>query len=603
MTIPTPFLQVVVAGAASWAVALLVTPLVRWLAVAVGCVARPSHDRWGRRAIARLGGLPIAAAFLVAAGWGAWQDPRLLGLFLAGCLMLLTGLVDDCRTIHPYSKLIAQIVAGCLVVLAQVRVEVPLLPWVAIPLTIGWLVLVMNAFNLMDNMDGLSAGIGVIAAGICAWHAVQTGQWLMAKVLASLLGATAGFLRYNLPPAKIYMGDTGSQVLGLGLGSLALMGAMGHSSHLLGILALPTLLLAVPIFDTCFVTLQRLVHGRHPFQGGTDHLSHRLGVLGLSTRQIVFVLYGLSAAFGVASVALTGQHPLVIIGVWLLAVGVCVLAGAYLARVRVYTGPAPVPMGPRSTVIETMLLHKRRLLEVCVDFALICASYVMAHALRFEGSISADLQALILQSLPWVIAIKMAAFFGGGLYRGVWRYTSVADLVTIFRAVVLGSACSALILLYLWRFQGYSRAVFIIDGLLLFVLVGGARVMERVLNEWIRATVPGAIPTLVVGAGDGGELFLRCCRQGTVGLRRVVGFLDDDPAKRWARIHGVPVLGSRGDLGRIVQAFGVRVIVVAMRHPPRELLQQIQGYCEENGLTWQHHQAAVSDASAAISGE
>ena len=578
--------HIFLAGFSAWLFSLFLTPLVRKLAVAVGCVARPSHDRWGHRVVARFGGIPIALAFLVTVGWGTFRDPRLVGLLQGGIAMLIVGLVDDLRPLHPYSKLVAQIVAGCLVVWFDVQPGIGI-PWLTIPLSIAWLVLIMNAFNLMDNMDGLSAGIGVIGAALCTWHAIQADQEFIAIISASLMGATLGFLWYNLPPAKIFMGDTGSQVLGLGLGTIALMGTATHSTRLLGVLALPTLLLAVPIFDTVFVTFQRILHGRHPFQGGTDHVSHRLGILGLTTRQVVFTLYALSAGLGALSVFLSSQSPLVITGAWLLAAGLLLLVGAYLSRVRVYTAPPILPVKSQVTWIDTMLLHKRRIMEVCVDFALICASYVTAFALRFEANITGDLELLILKSLPWIIAIQLSCFFIYGLYRGMRRYTSLPDLVDIFRAVTVGSVSSALIVLYLWRFEGYSRAVFIIDGLLLLVTISGARVAERLLNEWITASVPHSTPTLIVGAGDTGELLLRHLKQHSPPKYRVVGFVDDELARSGARIHGIPVLGSRQDLGRIVQQHQVRQIFIAMRQPPENLIQQIQGYCEENGLSWE----------------
>ena len=564
---------------------LVTTPLVRKFALSIGCVSHPTRDRWGRRVIPRLGGLPIGLAFLAATGWGITQDHRMVGLFFAALLMFITGLIDDLKRLHPYTKLIAQIIASCWVVLQEIHVSTAI-PWLTIPITILWLVLVMNAFNLMDNMDGLSAGVGVIAASFCIWHALQTQQWVVAFLLAGLCGATLGFLRYNFPPAKIFMGDTGSQVLGLGLGSLALLGTWHQSTRLAGIAAFPTLLLTVPIFDTCFVTVQRLLHGRHPFQGGTDHLSHRLGILGLSTRQVVLTLYLVSATFGVLSLFLPIQNPMMVAGVSLLAIGLLLVVGGYFAKVRVYTGVSDSTDGRQVTLIETMLMYKRRLMEVGVDFSLICASYVIAHALRFEATLGPFLQGLILRSLPWIIAVKMTCFFLCGLYRGVWRYISLSDLVNILRAVVASSILSALVVLYLWRFEGYSRAVFVIDGLLLFVAISGARLIEPLLNEWITASIQGAVPVLIVGAGDTGELLLQQLKLEKRGTRRVIGFLDDDRAKQGDRIHGIPIMGTRHELGRMVQEFRVREVFIAIPHPPADLVQMIRSYCEENGLAW-----------------
>ncbi len=583
----SPLEQVLLVGLGAWFVSLLLTPQIRKFAVNIGSVSKPANDRWGRRAIGRLGGLAIAAGFLATMASLIHQDARFIGLFIATTLMLATGAWDDVKRLEPFTKLVLQIIAGCLVMLSGIQFPIETFPWLSTPITIGWLVLIMNAFNLMDNMDGLAGGIGVIAAFFCTWHAVQAGVWSTALLSASLAGATLGFLRYNLPPAKIFMGDSGSQVLGLGLGALTLMGSTHPSTHLLSILGLPTLLLAVPIFDTIFVTISRVIHGRHPFQGGTDHLSHRLGILGLTTRQVVFTLYGISAAFGLLSVVLANQNALAIAGVWLLSAGLLLVGGVYLSRVRVYTGAKTLETEPKITFIDTMLMHKRRIAEVIIDFLLICASYVMAHALRFEANLTPDLVGLILKSLPLIILIKMLCFFVCGLYKGLWRYTSLPDLVNTFRAVTLGSVFSALSILFLWRFEGYSRAVFVIDSLLLFVTISGARVAERLLDEWINASIRTAVPVLIVGAGDTGEMLLRQLKQTAQGKRRIVGFLDDDRAMHGRRIHGIPIFGSREELGRVVQEFGIREILIAIPRPPANLLQQIQAYCEENGITWQ----------------
>lgn len=583
----SPLTQTLLAGGAACLLSTAVTPLIRRFAVGAGCVSRPAGDRWGRRVVPRLGGIPIGLVFLACVAWAAFSDLRMIGLLLAGALILVTGLVDDFKRIHPNSKLIAQILAGCIVVLSGIQADLPN-SWLAVPLTIGWLVLVMNAFNLMDNMDGLSAGIGAIAAFFCAWQALQTGQQQVAILAGALAGATLGFLRYNLPPARIFMGDTGSQVLGLGLGTLALLQTWHHGARLLGMLALPTLLLAVPIFDTLFVMIERLMHGRHPFQGGTDHVSHRLGVLGLSPRQVVFTLCALAAAFGALSIALAGQAPLAITGALLLALGGLLLLGAYLAKVRVYAGPLPSDpaVAARTTWIDTMLMHKRRILEVLVDFAFVCGCYVLAHFLRFEGYLSPDLEELLLKSLPWVIVVKMSCFFACGLYRGVWRYMGVPELVDILRAIVLGSVLSALAVLYLWRFEGYSRAVFIIDGTLLFLAVSGARLAEPMLNEWINSSVQRTRQVLIIGAGDTGELLLQQFKLDRQGRRRVAAFLDDDPLKQGNRIHGIPIAGSRRELGRVVQEMEIQEVFIAIRRPPEDLVRQVQSYCEENGLLW-----------------
>ncbi|MBI3010642.1 MAG: hypothetical protein HYY57_06650 [Candidatus Omnitrophica bacterium] len=587
------FSRVGFAGLTAFFLTLLVTPIVRRIAVLSGCVDRPAHDRWGRRAIARLGGVGMFLTFLVSALLWLPIDRSMISFLIGLALVFLLGFIDDLRRIPPYTKLIGQLLIGCVMVFNGINITLIPMVWLAIPLSILWFVLVMNAFNLLDNMDGLAAGVAGIASGFCLWHAVNSQQWTVAILAAIVSGSCLGFLRYNFPPAKIFMGDSGSHLLGLSLAALALMGSWHHSTQLLSILTVPTLVLALPIFDTCFVTIQRLMHRQHPFSGGTDHVSHRLAVLGLSARQTVTVLYVVSAGLGLLSVVSTQMKPLAVMALWLSVITALLLIGRYLAQVEVYrleppvgsplTGSDAIPQ--KATLIETMLMHKRRLLEVLVDFLLICSVYVFAHLLRFEGSWDKDLQKLVIQSLPLILFVKLSCFAACGLYRGLWRYVGLSDIVTVFKATSLGSISSALALLYLWRFEGYSRAVFIIDGMLTFLAVGGSRVIERLLNEWISGA-SAQINTLIIGAGDTGAAVLRSIKCGGMNKRRVVGFLDDSPMKHGESILGVFVLGNRKMLPELVDAYHLQEILVAIADPPADLLEEVRACCQPRGLSW-----------------
>ncbi len=596
------FGRVLAAGATALGVTFVLTPLVRSFAVRFGWISKPVEDRWGKRIIARLGGVAMFLGFIGSAALWLPVTKPLVGFFLGACLVFLLGLMDDLRRMPPYTKLLGQLIIGCAMVISGIRIELFQWPWIAIPLSVLWFVLLMNALNLLDNMDGLAAGVGAIGAGFCLVHAVVSNQWTTATLAAIVTGICLGFLRYNFPPAKIFMGDSGSHLIGLSLAALALLGSWYHSTHVISVLAIPTLILAVPIFDTCFVTVQRLANRQHPFTGGTDHVSHRLAILGLSTRQTVTVLYGLSLGFGLLSLVSITLKPLPALALWLSVLTGLVLVGRYLSRVNVYrlepqaAEPVLSPSGSTGTFIETMLLHKRRLVEILVDFCLIGSVYVFAHLLRFEGVLSGDLQRLIVQSLPIILLIKISCFASCGLYRGIWRYLGLWDIVMMFRAVSFGSILSALALLYLWRFQGYSRAVLIIDWMLSFLAIGGSRIVERLLDEWIGAAAERGVPVLLIGAGDTGQLVARYLKYETRPTRRVVAILDDDIRTHGSRIHGCQVLGGRGKLANSLEAYGIREVLIAMSDPPGELLQCIQQQCEPRGVTWKVVTAGVIDA-------
>lgn len=594
--------RVGLAGLTALLITLLLTPFVRLTAVRFGWIVKPAESRWGRRVIARLGGVAMFLGFVTTVVlWVPWE-PSVWALLGGVSLVFLVGLVDDFHRIPPYAKLMAQLLIGCGVVVGGIRLALVPWAWASIPLSVLWFVFVMNAFNLLDNMDGLAAGVGAIAAGFCMLHAALTGQWMVATLAGIVSGVCLGFLRYNFPPAKIFMGDSGSHLLGLSLATVVLMESQPHSTQLLSILAVPALVLAVPIFDTCFVTVQRLLHRLHPFTGGIDHVSHRLAILGLSPRQTVIALYGASTALGFLSVLSTRLKPLPAIAVWLFVLTGLILCGRYLARVNVYRlQPAETPAAgvadPPVTRIDTMLLHKRRLVEILVDFGIVSSVYMFAHLLRFEGALAPHIQSLMVRSLPVILVSKLLCFTGYGLYRRVWRYPDLSDLLAVFKAVSLGSILSSIILLYLWRFEGYSRAVLIIDWMLCFLAIGGSRVVERLLDEWISAASnQKSVPVLILGAGETGERVLRSLGHQERGTRRVVGFLDDDWRKQGNQLHQVRILGTRARLAAALAEYDVREVLIAISDPPGDLLQHVQRCCEPRGVGWKVVTAGVTDA-------
>jgi len=225
-----------------------------------------------------------------------------------------------------------------------------------------------------------------------------------------------------------------------------------------------------------------------------------------------------------------------------------------------------------------------------VDAVLVAAAYIMAHWLRFEGGISPSDWVKIRYALPCLVPLKLVCFFGFGLYRGMWRYTSLADLRNILGAVSLASAVIVFFILYQYRFEGYSRSVYVIDWGLTFMFVSGVRVFIRILSgsqivsSLARKDPLGDLPLkrlLIVGAGDAGEKVLREIYETQWHRFRPAGFLDDDPGKRGKTIHGIPVLGGLDDIGRVKVGFDE--ILIAMPSVRGEVMRRIVSLCEETG--------------------
>src|SRR3954467_9526016 len=284
---------------------LVLTPLCRAFAQRFDFVAKPKDDRWHKRPTALFGGVAIAVPALA---FGLLVGPDTLLWELLGCGFLIAafGLVDDVMSLKASTKLIAQITVASALLFFGLRLH-----WTGSlvgdsMLTLFWIVGITNAFNLLDNMDGLCAGIALIAGTFLLIDLVGNPALAgPALYLAGLLGATAGFLVYNVYPASIFMGDTGSLLLGLNLAAVSLVAngadAQGRSG-LLSVVAAPVLPLLVPIFDTTLVTALRVLSGRSPSQGGRDHSSHRLVAVGLSEPRAVATLWMLAAAGGMISI-------------------------------------------------------------------------------------------------------------------------------------------------------------------------------------------------------------------------------------------------------------------------------------------------------------
>lgn len=290
---------------------VLGTPLVRRLALHVGVVDAPNARKIHAAPVPLLGGAAIYAAFmigLIALGDRAFIR-ELVGILLGATLVSLFGLADDHWGLHAYLKLGGQVVAGIVMILGGTQVYLfPNHPWVNWAITLFWVVGMTNALNLLDNMDGLSGGVTTVAAAFFLLLAAMSGQILVGAMAAALIGACIGFLRYNLNPATIFMGDTGSLFLGFLLAALGIK--LRFPSNVPWITWLvPVCVLAVPIFDTTLVFVSRLRRGRNPLTTpGKDHLSHRLVALGLTRREAVLTCYLIGGACGMVAIYIAQAH-------------------------------------------------------------------------------------------------------------------------------------------------------------------------------------------------------------------------------------------------------------------------------------------------------
>jgi len=589
--------RTLLAVAASFCLALILTPLVRMIARRAGFVAVPKTDRWHKKPTAMLGGVAIWLSVVITSLVFSLHITYGKVILLASTFLFIVGLVDDVLHAKPYQKLIGQILGAAFVVYYGLT-----LPWtgsvfVNMALAIFWLIGITNAINLLDNMDGLASGIAVIAAGFLSLSFVNSGQFAEALILLIFAGALLGFLVYNSNPASIFMGDCGSMFVGFFLASSALMNVSGgRSRSLLPVLAVPILVLFIPIFDTTLVTVLRKLSGRAASQGGRDHTSHRLVALGMSERHAVWMLYGFAALSGLLAIIVQRAR----LDVSLAAIAgftiLLTLIGVYLAGVKVYD-ESEEEMALKEKPLYAFLVdvsYKRRIFEVLLDVVLIILSYWASYAINFPPASGA--WQLFIRTLPVLVFMKMSVFLVMGVYRGLWRYTSMSDLIVFAKAVVLSSVASLLLILFAFRFEGYSRKVFVMDAVLMFLFLAGSRMAFRLFRQIVPAVgKDDGRRVLIYGAGDAGELLLRELRNNRDLQLAPVGFLDDDPAKSGKVIHGLRVFGGNGDLGTVCSQHEIDEVVISSMKMTKERVEEVLRTCSERRITVKRMRITMED--------
>jgi UDP-GlcNAc:undecaprenyl-phosphate/decaprenyl-phosphate GlcNAc-1-phosphate transferase len=584
----------------SFILAFALTPLVRKIAFATGQTAVPKDTRWHKKETALLGGVAICLSSLSVwfftvglFGWQAFGVPYLPVICCAFGMFLL-GLADDIISMAPQHKLAAQLIISSIVVFFGFRLNWTTSMTMNLFFSMIWVVGITNAFNLLDNMDGLSAGIAFIAgAFVFLTHFLkpETSNAAGFVLITSsiYLGSVLGFLVYNFNPASIFMGDAGSLFIGFMIACLTMISGgnqvgMGGVRHLLSIIAIPIFIVFVPILDTGFVSLMRKLFRRPISQGGKDHASHRMVAIGLSERKAVIILYGFAFASGIIALSLNylsfGMTAVLIV-FYLLFVA---FFWVYLGRVKVYPGESILSQGASHalTPILVEITYKRRLFEVFLDFVLISVAYYTSYLLRFEGHINGNFD-FFLRSLPIVLASQVLAFYMLGVYRGVWERTSVRDLIGYLKAITAGTILSILIILFIYRFQSFSRAVFVIYWGLMVILVSLSRLSFRLLDEGIRLRSLTGEKTLIYGAGIGGQLTLREIENNHALGLELVGFLDDNPRLHGRNIQGYPVFGGESSLEAIIRRHSIRKIIVSFKAKGEEKAKDIEALCANLG--------------------
>ncbi|MCI8539403.1 MAG: undecaprenyl/decaprenyl-phosphate alpha-N-acetylglucosaminyl 1-phosphate transferase [Oscillospiraceae bacterium] len=342
---PTELQVVALVGAAvlvAFLVAVVTTPVVKSFAFKLGAIDVPKDNRRMHKVpIPRMGGLAIFLGFFISMLIFVELTPQIRSMLLGAVIIVVLGILDDIYALPALPKLIVQIVAALVAVLGGNQIVVLSNPnifssnpyWelgiLSIPFSVLWIVAITNAVNLIDGLDGLACGVATISSLTMLVIALAVIEGEVAVMMGALAGACIGFLPYNMNPAKIFMGDTGSTFLGFVLATVSIQGLFKFATIIS--FAVPFLILGLPIFDTCFAFLRRIAHGQSPMHADRGHVHHRLIDMGLSQKQTVAVLYVISAILGICAVVITTSGEMRAMMLFLaLCVVSCVAAKLFL---------------------------------------------------------------------------------------------------------------------------------------------------------------------------------------------------------------------------------------------------------------------------------
>jgi UDP-GlcNAc:undecaprenyl-phosphate GlcNAc-1-phosphate transferase len=571
---------VLLAPAAALVLAALSVPFVRRLAWRLEWIAKPTIDRWHKTPVALLGGVVVTLVFCAVVGF--FGAPIWL---LAGALILCAlGLLDDIVSLPPRTKLLCEIP---LAIIAALAVKVPVfLPWGLQQASLAfWILTAINAFNLIDGLDGLAAGLGIIATLAVAVIALAHHAPHEAMMALALGGAFGGFLLYNFPPASIYLGDAGSLPGGFLLGVLCLNAVKFGGESKLAILATPALLLAVPIIDTSIVTVTRLAHGRAISNRGLDHCHHRIHNLGLSQKRVAFALWTLGALGAAWAVFISLAWKPMIVTVLPLCALMFATVGLFLANLSFEHEPPGRVYGavPRLGRLILSLTYQRRVVEFALDFLVISAAYYGALLLDRDCKVSWPVVSHFSRGLPLTCLAAYIAFMVTGTYQHMWRYASIEAALRLAFAAVLAGGLTFGLLLTVGIWIPFSMvALFII---LLANLLVSTRLSFRIFKTLLTYFSAPVRRVLVVGAGWAGDSAAReLLRDGRQRLS-LVGFLDDDVFKHSKMVRGHRVLGAVGDIARVHLQTGFNEILIAQDETVDSDVEKLQAFAADHDVS------------------
>jgi UDP-GlcNAc:undecaprenyl-phosphate GlcNAc-1-phosphate transferase len=580
-------------------ISYLLAPLAGRFGIRVGAVDLPGPRKVHQRPIPRSGGLAVIAAVSIVAAAAylivpavRWPMTRhlALGVGLGLLPILVVSIWDDIKPLRSGPKFLAHVLGATIAVVCGVSLNGDIhlfghtiaIGMLAGPLSVLWIVGATNAFNIVDGLDGLSAGLALIAAISLSCVFLIAGVPGAAAGVLVVAGALAGFLPHNTYPARMFLGDTGAASIGFCLAAFALRGGATLSAGFATIL--PVFVLGLPIAETFISMARRLLRklgekdAGGVFEADGNHMHHRLLGLGIDHPRVVFILYAAGmvlASAALVSMLMTGREAAML-------VVALMLAGVFGVKRLDYDEFALIRNGTAMRVYEVPVFNKS-MFVVFFDLLLIVAATCCALGLKTDSWEFATMRAPAMAMSAVLAPVTVMIFSWMGLYRGNWRLAGVEDFVRLC-AGVLGATLVAFIVRATFAPASTSISVFVIYALVKVGFAIGSRGSYQILDASRRRARAEGAPALIYGAGRKGASALRELLADVAAPLRPVGFIDDDLGKSGKVINGVPVVGSGRTLEKAIRRFAAGAVVVASDALPASRVAQIGELCERMGI-------------------
>lgn len=574
-------------------IAYALTPAVSRLAHRVGAIDLPGPRKIHQTPIPRLGGLAVVPAILLTLAAlpllplpgipelrpGLWMafTTGLLPIFVVSCW-------DDIRPVRPLTKLAGQLLGALIAVVAGLRLDesvqlfgraIPL-DGLAVPLSVLWIIGVTNAFNLVDGLDGLSAGLGLISAASLGAVALLTPNRELAVLAFVILGALAGFIPYNIHPARVFLGDCGATAAGYCLACLALMGSATLSAGMA--VLVPVVVMGVPVADTVLSIVRRAIRALQRrtmpeiFKADSEHIHHRLVQMGLTYRRAVVILYGAgvsAAGIAIASLFVTAGNAALLLAT--------LIGAGFIGVSRLgYDEFAVLRRGIILRVYDSAVIRSGHF-RVFVDIGFVMLAFYGAVALKYDDWDLRRNRELLLNTLAILLPVNVISFWAFRLYQRSWRFAGIADVTSVTGAVVVGSVIG-FVIARLSVQPTVSATLFVTYTLLLVLSVSAARSSFRVLAYLKGANGHQGRRVVIYGAGTRGLMAVEEMQRIEALAMIPVGFIDDDVKLR-RRVGGLQVLGGAADLRRIIGDLRIEGVILASETITPERLEAAMRAC------------------------